>query len=629
MMRVPVLATSAALVLSLLLPAAAAASPGGTLRSDVSRAAEAHLPDAGTHRYGGVDRYETAARISSATYPSGADTVIIASGNDFPDALAAAPLASTLSAPLLLTQRDALPAATASELSRLMPDRVIVIGGTGVIAKRVVDAITARTGIAPARLSGSDRYATAQAIAAYGWPGGSAELVVATGSGYADALSASPVASALAAPLVLVPPTAGAALTPARTTLQNSSASVVHIVGGEGAVSTAVQRALLDGSGAVATRYPGADRFETSALLLAQHFSAGVPAVFWANGLNFPDAVAGSAAAGSTGSAVALARPHCVPTSVLDQTHRLTPPRQIALGGAAVVSDNVLNGLRCFDRAPSPTISGGTTVGSTLTATPGTWAPAATTIGYQWLRNGSAISGATRVAYSLVAADANTQISVRTTAQRSGYAPTDTVSASRRVVAAADLNNPHSAQVVVNKKRPLNPRTHVPTGLYKPKIPNVNGQPVKWETGQQLEKMSAAAKGAGYSLYLLSGYRSYSLQQTVYTGYVNRNGRAYADKYSARPGHSEHQTGMAVDIYASGYCEGECFGGTAPGRWLRANAHKYGFILRYDQGMQHITGYAYEPWHFRYVGIPVATDMRTKGIKTLEQYYGLPAAPDY
>lgn len=139
-----------------------------------------------------------------------------------------------------------------------------------------------------------------------------------------------------------------------------------------------------------------------------------------------------------------------------------------------------------------------------------------------------------------------------------------------------------------------------------------------------LRKLHAAGKRAGYSFYLYSGYRSYDTQATVYDDWVRRDGRAFADTHSARPGFSEHQTGFVADVYAEGYCQGACFGDTAPGRWLRNHAHKYGFIIRYQQGMQSVVGYTYEPWHIRYVGVPVATDMKRQGSKSLEQYFGFP-----
>lgn len=604
-------------------------SADAEVRGSAVASGPAVLPSPGTYRYAGIDRYETAAAISRATYPAGASAVVIATGTDFPDALAAAPLAAKLAAPLLLTQPGGLPQSTADELTRLSPERVIIVGGTGAISRATADALRTRTGVNPERLAGVDRYATAQRIAEYGWQDGFTDLMVATGKDYPDALSASPVASRLGGPLVLVPAADGDQLRPARAVLEKSRAAVVHVVGGTGAVPTRVADAIVKGLPASITRYAGGDRFQTSSLLLEAHFPTGSPAVFWANGMNFPDAVAGSAAAGASGAALALTRPQCVPGAVLDQTRRMAPAVVIALGGASAVSDNARAGLQCFDKAVVPAVSGSTNVGSTLSVTTGSWSPAATSFSYRWLRNGSEIPGATAATYRLVPADGNRNVSVRVTAHRDGFAATSVTSAQRRIIDLALLGNPHSPQMVVNKKRPLSPTTHVPTGLYYPNIPNLNRQPVKWEAGQHLEAMSAAAKQAGYSLFLVSGYRSYATQQSLYNSYVRRDGRARADLYSARPGHSEHQTGFAVDLYAYGYCQGECFGTTAPGQWLRNNAHRFGFILRYDQGMTHITGYAYEPWHFRYVGVEIATEMRNKGIRTLEQYYGLPAAPNY
>src|SRR5690606_35741501 len=132
-------------------------------------------------------------------------------------------------------------------------------------------------------------------------------------------------------------------------------------------------------------------------------------------------------------------------------------------------------------------------------------------------------------------------------------------------------------------------------------------QPLKSVAASALEKMFAGASKSGHSMYLMSGYRSYDYQRQLYNNYVATYGQAWADSQSARAGHSEHQTGLAADIYAYGACTGACFGGTSAGMWLRNNAHKYGFILRYDNGMQGTVGFAYEPWHFRYVGVEIAT----------------------
>ncbi len=131
-------------------------------------------------------------------------------------------------------------------------------------------------------------------------------------------------------------------------------------------------------------------------------------------------------------------------------------------------------------------------------------------------------------------------------------------------------------------------------------------------------QMKADAAKEGLNLFIVSGYRSYEYQKNLYNRYVARDGKAEADTYSARPGHSEHQTGLAFDI-----CSLETsFENTAEGKWLAANAHKYGFILRYPKGKQQITGYIYEPWHFRYIGVDKATAVYQSGL-CLEEYLGI------
>ena len=130
-----------------------------------------------------------------------------------------------------------------------------------------------------------------------------------------------------------------------------------------------------------------------------------------------------------------------------------------------------------------------------------------------------------------------------------------------------------------------------------------------------LKQLQQAATNAGHNIPLLSGFRSYSRQQTLYNNYVARDGQALADTYSARPGHSEHQTGLAFDV---GQLDNN-YGSTKAGTWLKENCHKYGFIIRYPKGKESITGYQYEPWHIRYVGIEHATNIMNQNI-TLEEY---------
>ncbi|SOC42071.1 M15 family metallopeptidase [Ureibacillus acetophenoni] len=139
------------------------------------------------------------------------------------------------------------------------------------------------------------------------------------------------------------------------------------------------------------------------------------------------------------------------------------------------------------------------------------------------------------------------------------------------------------------------------------------------------EEMASAARKVGYEITAFSTFRSFEYQTTLYNRYVERDGKDNADRYSARPGYSEHQTGLAFDIGEVGredvWLTSE-FGETEAGKWLLENAHNYGFILRYPKGKEDITGYMYESWHFRYLGIPLATEVKQSGL-TLEEYLGI------
>jgi len=197
---------------------------------------------------------------------------------------------------------------------------------------------------------------------------------------------------------------------------------------------------------------------------------------------------------------------------------------------------------------------------------------------------------------------------------------------------AYSIDDPTSIWVVVNKSRALNPVDAVPPDLVQPPVPNINGQPVRKAVSDALAALFAAAKSeAGLDLTLQSGYRSYDTQVSVYDEDVAANGQAYADTDTARPGHSEHQTGLAVDISAaSGRCSLDaCFGQTPEGQWLAANAWRFGFLLRYPQDKVAVTGFTYEPWHFRYVGEPLSTELHETGVTTLEEYFGVPGGESY
>ncbi|OGL34798.1 hypothetical protein A3F65_03715 [Candidatus Saccharibacteria bacterium RIFCSPHIGHO2_12_FULL_47_16b] len=185
------------------------------------------------------------------------------------------------------------------------------------------------------------------------------------------------------------------------------------------------------------------------------------------------------------------------------------------------------------------------------------------------------------------------------------------------------VNDPTSLWAVVNKGRVL-PNDYVPAGLRQPSGGDSN-QSLRNDAATALEKLFNDALPSGYDLVLYSGYRSYSLQVGVYNGFVKSQGQQMAEKFSARPGHSEHQTGLAADVSSiTGKCTLEqCFAYTSEGKWLAANAYKYGFIIRYQSGRQNLTGYEYEPWHLRYVGTELAAEINRTD-QTLEQFFELP-----
>lgn len=215
-------------------------------------------------------------------------------------------------------------------------------------------------------------------------------------------------------------------------------------------------------------------------------------------------------------------------------------------------------------------------------------------------------------------------------AKSTSTAPSDTFNKKQ-----FSVDDPASLWVVVNKHRPLNPKTYAPT-LAVPNVPlRLNGSAGEMHVAAQmapaLESLFKAASAAKEPLMLASGYRSYQEQVAVYGNEVKANGQAGADRESARPGFSEHQTGLAADLEpVSRQCEVEdCFGDMPEGKWLAANAATYGFIIRYTKDNQPTTGYIYEPWHVRYVGIPLAKELKAKNIDALETFFGLGAAPDY
>ncbi len=194
-----------------------------------------------------------------------------------------------------------------------------------------------------------------------------------------------------------------------------------------------------------------------------------------------------------------------------------------------------------------------------------------------------------------------------------------TVDENKRILNESDYD------VVVNKKRLLS-SDYVPKDLVKVNVPTLLENPeinqMRKIPADHLYELFEGAKKEGFTLVARSGYRSYNTQDILYRKVVTSKGQNYADKYSAKPGTSEHQTGLAMDITSKGvkFQLSQDFGEQPEGMWVKENAHKYGFIIRYPKGKEEIVGYVYEPWHIRYIGVELATKIYESGL-TMEEYF--------
>lgn len=190
--------------------------------------------------------------------------------------------------------------------------------------------------------------------------------------------------------------------------------------------------------------------------------------------------------------------------------------------------------------------------------------------------------------------------------------------------------------VVVNKQRPLDPIDFAPINLREVKtsktLDNSRGLELADQAATALEALAAqmSAEGIG-KLFVNSAYRSFDYQTELFVSKTEQYGLEGALVRSAKAGHSEHQTGLAADVSVpeQGCAIMQCFGETKAGKWLAANSWKFGFVIRYEEGTEPITGYTYEPWHLRFVGLEVAKKYHEEGYHTLEEFWGFPSAQYY
>lgn len=301
------------------------------------------------YRLAGTDRYETAVEASRAAFEPGIPVLYLASGANWPDALSAAPAAAAQGGTLLLTRPDAVPAVIEAEIRRLAPERVIIVGSSGVVSEAVRAKVAS---IVPdtTRIGGADRYETSQRIVADAFRDGSHRNVfLATGSGFADALSAAPIAGRAGEPVLLIRGMAGSIDPATAASLRALGPERVVLVGSPGVISSGTESALaatrIAGS---LLRVGGADRFETSQYLNWRFRPAEFNRfVFFANGLGYADALGGATVASAFGAPLFLVRPSCVPEVVLDDMWRYQRSQTVLLGGESVLNTSVARLTAC------------------------------------------------------------------------------------------------------------------------------------------------------------------------------------------------------------------------------------------------------------------------------------------
>ncbi|MFT2816934.1 cell wall-binding repeat-containing protein [Leifsonia sp. A12D58] len=294
-------------------------------------------------RISGADRYATAIKVSQAGYATTASVVYVATGANYPDALAAAPAASLNHGPLLLTDAAALPDSVKTEIKRLKPARIVVVGGENAVSPAVFRALKPLAARVD-RIAGATRYETSRNIVKDAF-GTVSEAYLATALNYPDALSAAAAAGARKIPVLLVDGNAAQVDSATMALISSLGIKKITIAGGTAVVSSGIE-STLKRAGLTVARQGGSDRFETSRLINKVAFTAASE-IFIATGHQFPDALAGAVLAGSRSAPLYVVPPSCVPSGVVTDLTRLGASKATLIGGVNALSDAVASLKKC------------------------------------------------------------------------------------------------------------------------------------------------------------------------------------------------------------------------------------------------------------------------------------------
>lgn len=291
-------------------------------------------------RLGGTDRYGTAVETSKRGWGSGSSTIVLVCGSDYPDALSAAPLAKSYNAPILLTEKGGLSGVVSTEISRLNPTKAYIVGGTGVISANVESQLKAKGISDTQRIGGVNRYETAALVASevvkkVGTCNG---IVLASGTGFADALSIAPIAAKLGMPILLTEKNDINSYN--KSFIQNNAIPITYVIGGTGVISDSNKNNYAN-----AIRIGGVDRYKTNTLVL-QTFknNINVDKIYLASGGNFPDGLVGAPIAALTSAPIVLIEESgSYYPSTLEAIKGYKSSQVLILGGTGVISDNIAN----------------------------------------------------------------------------------------------------------------------------------------------------------------------------------------------------------------------------------------------------------------------------------------------
>lgn len=308
------------------------------------------VPD--TARIFGENRFLTAVEVSKRSFPDGAPAVVLATGRGFADALAGGPAAFLLGGPILLVEPDRLPDGVGPELTRLQPDRIVLLGGTNAVNEATATQVQQATGVAPERIAGATRYETAAAVAQLFGPG-DGPAYVATGANFPDALAGSAAAAIRGGPMLLVAPDGTPAATAAQ--LDRLNPTEIVVLGGTTAVSDVIANGL-GGFGPV-RRIAGPERYATAALI-AQDAFPNAQGVTLATGEGFADALTAGPAAARAAAPVLLSPPSCATPGILDFLRARGWPGMVVIGGIAALGPRAAALWPCAPPTDGPVAPG-------------------------------------------------------------------------------------------------------------------------------------------------------------------------------------------------------------------------------------------------------------------------------